>query len=363
MTLFKDSFMTYKITRATVWKEDLTLTRPYTIAFETIDAVENLFICIETEEGLAGIGTASPSEEVTGETLEQSETALRAMADMIEGKDLRLFQGLLKTLNEKFSAAPAALAAADIALHDLAGNALGLPLVDLLGRVHQSLPTSITIGIMPLEETLQEAEEYLGRGFKILKVKTGLDVEEDIERVLKIHERYGAAFKIRVDANMGYTTTDYERFFKATGHCVEFVEQPLGADQIREMAGMPEDLRQFGCADESLLRPADVAKLLAPPRPFGIFNIKLMKCGGVANGRDIARTAAHAGIHLMWGCMDESIVSISAALHAALASRATRYLDLDGSLDLAKDIVTGGFMLKDGKLSTLDKPGLGVTRI
>jgi L-alanine-DL-glutamate epimerase-like enolase superfamily enzyme len=73
--------------------------------------------------------------------------------------------------------------------------------------------------------------------------------------------------------------------------------------------------------------------------------------------------AAHAGIHLMWGCMDESIVSISAALHAALASRATRFLDLDGSLDLAKDIATGGFTLEDGKLSTLDKPGLGVTRI
>ena len=355
--------MSHKITRATVWKEDLTLTRPYTIAFETIDAVENLFICLETENGIQGLGAASPSEEVTGETLEQAQKALSDMAGMLEGQDIRLLNGLLKPLNEKFSAAPAALAAADIALHDLAGNALGLPLADLLGRVHKALPTSITIGIMPLDETLEEAEEYLGRGFKILKVKTGLNVEEDIERVLKIHERYGTAFKIRVDANMGYTTADYEQFFKATGRYVEFVEQPLGADRVQEMSGLSEDLRKFGCADESLLRPCDVAKLLAPPQPFGIFNIKLMKCGGVANGRDIARTAAHAGIHLMWGCMDESIVSISAALHVALASRATRFLDLDGSLDLAKDIVKGGFKLEDGTLSTLDKPGLGVTRI
>ncbi len=355
--------MSYKIARATVWKEDLKLTRPYTIAFETIDSVENLFICLETEDGMAGLGAASPSEEVTGETLVQSEKALMEMADLLKGKDIRLLNGLLKTLNQKFSAAPAALAAADIALHDLAGNTLGLPLVELLGRVHRSLPTSITIGILPLDETLEEAEEYLGRGFKILKVKTGLDVAEDIERVLKIHERYGTAFKIRVDANQGYTTRDYEQFFKATGHCVEFVEQPLGGDRIKAMADLPEALRRFGCADESLLGPKDVAGLLAPPQPFGIFNIKLMKCGGVANGRDIARTAGHAGIHLMWGCMDESIVSISAALHAALASRATRFLDLDGSLDLANDIVTGGFTLEDGKLSTLDKPGLGVTRI
>ena len=355
--------MSYKIVRTTVWKEDLTLTRPYTIAFETIDSVENLFICLETEDGLTGVGAASPSEEVTGETLAHSEKALMQMADLLKGKDLRLLNGLLKSLNQKFSAAPAALAAADIALHDLAGNALGLPLVDLLGRVHKSLPTSITIGIMPLHETLEEAQEYLDRGFKILKVKTGLDVEEDIERVLKIREKFGTPFKIRVDANMGYTPEDYEQFFKATAHCVEFVEQPLGADRIKAMSDLPEDLRRFGCADESLLLPKDVAPLLAPPQPFGIFNIKLMKCGGVANGRDIARTAAHAGIQLMWGCMDESIVSIAAALHAALASSATRFLDLDGSLDLAKDIVTGGFTLVDGNLSTLDKPGLGVTRI
>ncbi len=100
--------------------------------------------------------------------------------------------------------------------------------------------------------------------------------------------------------------------------------------------------------------------LFHPPRPFGIFNIKLMKCGGVAPGLEIAGMAHHAGIDLMWGCMDESIVSISGALHAALAAPATQYLDLDGSLDLAQDIVTGGFMLENGWLRTLDKPGLGV---
>ena len=62
----------------------------------------------------------------------------------------------------------------------------------------------------------------------------------------------------------------------------------------------------------------------------------------------------------MTGCMDESCVGIAAALHAALASPATRYLDLDGHLDLARDPVTGGFVLQDGDLSVTDAPGLGV---
>ncbi len=67
-----------------------------------------------------------------------------------------------------------------------------------------------------------------------------------------------------------------------------------------------------------------------------------------------------AGIHLMWGCNDESVVSISAALHAALASPNTRYIDLDGSFDLARDIAQGGFVLRDGCLYDNGKPGLGV---
>jgi L-alanine-DL-glutamate epimerase-like enolase superfamily enzyme len=67
-----------------------------------------------------------------------------------------------------------------------------------------------------------------------------------------------------------------------------------------------------------------------------------------------------AGIDVMWGCMDESAISIAAALHAAYASPATRYLDLDGSLDLARDVVEGGFSIEDGRMRVTDAPGLGV---
>ena len=114
---------------------------------------------------------------------------------------------------------------------------------------------------------------------------------------------------------------------------------------------------------ESLLDARDALECLQPPRPFGIFNIKLMKCGGIAAGLQIAEIANLAGIDLMWGCMDESRISIAAALHAALASPTTRYLDLDGSLDLARDLAQGGFVLENGQLRVTDQPGLGVDLI
>ena len=83
-----------------------------------------------------------------------------------------------------------------------------------------------------------------------------------------------------------------------------------------------------------------------------------MKCGGISAAREIASTALAKGIDLMWGCNDESIISISAALNTALSYPNTKYLDLDGSFDLAKDVVTGGFEIKNGVM--IPAPGLGL---
>ena len=167
-----------------------------------------------------------------------------------------------------------------------------------------------------------------------------------------------------MDANQGYTPEDFKKFVGQTESLnLEFIEQPLPAGELNGMRRLPEAVRKMTVADESLLDARDALECLQPPRPFGIFNIKLMKCGGIAAGLQIAEIANLAGIDLMWGCMDESRVGIAAALHAALASPATRYLDLDGSLDLARDLVEGGFILEDGELRVTDQPGLGVEMI
>jgi len=122
-------------------------------------------------------------------------------------------------------------------------------------------------------------------------------------------------------------------------------------------------VRAVVAADESLITPADAIELIKPPHAAGIFNIKLMKCGGISQALKIADIALHENIDLFWGCNDESIVSITAALHAAFACPNTKYIDLDGSLDLARDVVKGGFILKDGYMYCSDKPGLGVEKI
>jgi len=353
-----------KIERIETFREDVPLTRPYTIAFRSVDSVRMHFVALHAAGGAVGLGCASPEPHVTGETAEACAAALDdAALEWLRGEDVRELPRLCRSLAARMPHAPAARAAMDMALHDLLGQHMGLPLADLLGRAHDALPTSITIGIKGVDETLEEAREYLGRGFRVLKVKLGHSLEEDVARLARLRETLPADTVLRVDPNQGYGAGDVRAFVARTSDLrIEFLEQPMPAADLAALRALPAAVRERIAADESLLGPADALSLLAPPRACGIFNIKLMKCGGVWAARRIADIADTAGVELMWGCMDESAISIAAALHAALASPATRYLDLDGSLDLARDVATGGFALADGVMRTLDGPGLGLTR-
>ncbi|MGV3538472.1 MAG: mandelate racemase/muconate lactonizing enzyme family protein [Rufibacter sp.] len=354
-----------RIKEINVWRADLELTRPYTIAFKTVSSVENVLVELVAENGLTGIGAGNPSKEVTGEAFSSTWQAVQPdNLAWLQGRDIREMRQLCEELALQLPNNPAARAAVDIALHDLFCKFLGVPLVTYLGQKIKSLPTSITIGIKNVAETLEEAEEYVGRGFTHLKVKTGQSLEEDVERLVKLREVYGHKIHIRIDANQGYSATELEEFCARSEKLeLELIEQPLKASIVDDLRSLPASVKDLVAADESLLSPQDAFKLASPPRACGIFNIKLMKCGGVYAASQIGTVAQLAGIDLMWGCNDESIVSITAALHAAFAFPNTKYIDLDGSLDLAKDVVSGGFVLENGIMRPNGKPGLGVERI
>ena len=339
------------------------LARPYTITFRTVTAIEPVLVVVRDQAGRIGLGTASPEPHVTGEDNQACQRALSPGAlDFLIGRRVATLPALSRTLEQQLPATPAARAAVDMALWDLFGQTLDLPLCQVLGQVHRSLPTSITIGIKSTDEALREADEYLGRGFRVLKVKIGRDFEQDLDRLRRLRERVGPHITLRADANQGYTLAQTRQLLaRASELGLEFVEQPIAAADTGQLASLPESQRALICADEALLSPADALALAQPPRPCGIFNIKLMKCGGVSPALRMAQIADLAGITLMWGCMDESCIGIAAALHAALACPATRYLDLDGSFDLARDVAEGGFRLQDGQLHPLDRPGLGVS--
>jgi len=351
-----------KIQRIHVRKEDLLLTRPYTIAFKTVEAVENGIIEIIANNGSKGYGAFNPSHYVVGEYLEDALAVLtEENLDVLIGRELDDIDALCAIVQNTFKNSPTARTGLEIALYDLFTQGLGLPLAGFLGQQITSMPTSITIGIKGVTETLEEAKEYTGRGFKILKVKLGISLEEDLERLVRLRETFGYGIGIIIDANQGYNAQQLAKFTAQTaGLHIGLIEQPLPVGQEDEMRRLPDDIKKIVAADESLLTPDNAAWLAASPAACGFFNIKLMKCGGISEALKIADTGFKNSIHLMWGCNDESIISITAALHTAFSCPHTKFIDLDGSLDLAKDVVKGGFLLKDGMMSIPDRPGLGL---
>lgn len=350
-----------KIQSVRCWLEKIPLTKPYTIAYDTFDHTEIVFLEMQLENGLKGLGSANPFEEVVGETPQQTLHNLQEgfLEEFIVGKNIADIDSLIETATQKFNNYPGTLAAIDIALHDCWAQFLGKPLVDLLGVRSGPLPTSMTIGIKDTAEMIRDAADYLAQGFRVLKIKTGINVEQDIERITALHSRFKDQLRLRVDANEGYTIEQLSKFLKKTEHCaVELIEQPLPAGKEELLSPRINSVKL--AADESLINEQSAIQLTCVPRPFDIFNVKLMKCGGIAVAKKIMHIAENAGIELFWGCNDESAVSLAAALHLAYSSPNTKYLDLDGSFDLTRDAVNKAFELKDGMLYITGENGLGL---
>lgn len=353
-----------KISFIRVYVQILPLTKPYTIAYKTITDTEIVFLEIELENGIIGYGAANPFADVVGETPSVTFQNLKdKITPYLVGQDIRHFNLLIEESYKHFANLPGTQAAIDIALHDAFCKYLDISILEFYGQKIKALPTSITIGIKDTQGMMEEASVYRSQGFKVLKIKTGLDVDQDIERVRKLTEKFKKDMWIRVDANQGYSISQLQQFMKETESLnIELIEQPLSVKTEHDLVLISKEDQSKIVADESLLDVRTALKLSQDPKYYGVFNIKLMKCGGIKGAKAIANIAENAGIHLFWGCNDESIVSITAALHAAYSCSNTRFLDLDGSFDIVETLFSGGFSVKDGYMYPSPKPGLGITK-
>lgn len=350
-----------KITRVEAWPVTMRLNDPYEIAYETIDRTTNVFLRIETDAGITGFGCAAPDEQVTRESPESVMTAIRDhVQPAASGTDPLRPALLLETLRPPLKDQPSVKAALDMALHDLVGKRAGLPVWKLLGGYRDSIETSVTIGILPPRETVESAIAWVGRGFRILKLKGGGDVESDVDRVRRVREAVGEAIRLRFDANQGFTVDEAVRFVEGTRSArIELFEQPTSKHEPALLARVARQVHLPVMADESLMSLRD-AFHLARNEMADMVNVKLMKVGGIAEALQINAVARAAGLEVMVGCMDESALSIAAGLHFALARPNVEYADLDGHLALEGDPAAGAVEMREGVLYPADRPGLGI---
>lgn len=349
-----------KIRRLEQWTESFALREPYAIAYGRLDRVENVFLRLETDT-LVGHGCAAPDAQVTGETAASVSRALAEVAEpVLMGGDPLCRARLLAELEGPLRQAPSALAAVDLALHDLLGKAAGMPLWRLLGGHRDRIATSITIGILDLEATVRAARRRVAEGFRHLKLKGGLDVEDDVARVAAVRAAVGPEIELRFDANQGFTVEQSVRFVaEARSAGLELLEQPTAKERPELLGEVTDAVSLPVMADESLISVRD-AFHLAGDGLADMVNIKLMKVGGIARAQRADAVARVARLETMVGCMDESALAIAGALAFALASPNVAYADLDGHLDLEGDPAAGALPVVDGVLYGPEGPGLGV---
>ena len=323
----------------------LELRHTFRLARGSSDMRSNLIVEIE-HDGLIGLGEAAPLAHYD-QDWRSAAAAVEKMIDRID--DPRAFDRAAR--ESAVRGQPAAEAAVDMALRDLAGKRLGAPYYRMLGIDPSTMPpTSFTIGMDTPEIVEQKVRE--AEGFEILKVKMGSDDDRDVlDTVRRVTER-----PIRVDANEGWTLDEAQsrlEWLEEMG--VELVEQPLPADQLEESAELKRTSPLPLIADESIHRAADIPRLA---EAFDGINIKLMKCGGLGEALRMIHAARAHGMQVMLGCMVESSLAITAAAHLAPL---VDFVDLDGHLLITNDPFSG-VTFESGRLALSERPGLGVER-
>jgi L-alanine-DL-glutamate epimerase-like enolase superfamily enzyme len=330
----------------------------FKIATGSSDMEENTIVKVRSGKEF-GVGNANPSN-VTHETRESIEKFLALVPKKIVGTEEDDLERLHKRLDSIAHGNTAAKAAVDIAVFDLLSKREGKPLYEFLGGARSRMITDMTIGIESKEVTVQKALKHTKSGFKALKIKVGLQLEEDIKKIEAVRDAVGPGIELRVDANQGYTVDEAIRFCEgmhALG--VAVVEQPVSAEDYAGLAKVTAASEVPIMADECVKSALDARKV-ARESVADMINIKLMKSAGIHEGHMINRLAEATDIKTMVGCMGEIQVSIAAGLHFALSSENVVFADLDSHFNIIDD-PSSGLRFEDGYLIAPDKPGLGIS--
>lgn len=349
-----------KITDIRMKKAEFSFNKPFEIAFAVLYGFETMVLRIDTDEGITGYGEAGPLEYVTGDNLDTCMIIAKEFRKKLIGMDPLAFQEIHSVMDHMYHGHTAAKAAFDIACYDIAAKKAGVPLYKYLGGSDPHIESDVTIGIGTPEAMAEDCLSWKEKGFNILKIKLGHDISSDLKRMQAIREAVGSDLILRVDANQGWSVKDtlqIEPELRKLG--IELIEQPV---RDTDFEGLKEIARRSLlpiAADESCHLPEDAFRL-ASMRACDGMNIKLMKCGGIEKAIRINAVAEAAGMFCMLGCMGESVIANTAAMHLAAAYRNITKIDLDITFFSHCDWITGGFTSEGGRITLSDDPGIGI---
>lgn len=335
---------------------EIPLRELFLIATAKKQVMKNMVVRLELDNGLVGWGEVSPLFATHEGDYHQMLGLLREASTRLIGKDINDYRSLITQIRSAYTDIHFALSGLEIALYDAFTRSQALPLYQYFGGQQTQLETDMTIGIASRTDTIRLIGKFLTQGFRKIKMKVGLDVLDDIERIISVANTAASffskterttprtPFEIYLDANQGYSLTEALTVIKAIelkNLPVTLFEQPLRKDDLPGLRQLTRLSSVSIAADESVNSLEDAIKVM-DAQAAHVINIKVAKTGILAT-LDLITAAKSAGLKLMIGGMLESKIGISASVHLACGSNAFSYHDLDTVYLLSDYEVEGGF--------------------
>jgi muconate cycloisomerase len=340
-----------------------------------------VLVRVTTDDGLVGYGEATPLPDWGGDWGRRSgETRATVIsivneifAPALVGTDPTAVTSARRAMDRLVIGNSYAKCAVDIALHDLWGKSVGLPIYRLLGgAVRDSVPIAHMIGLMNERDASDEGVEAVADGVRALQIKGGVDSERDIRLVRALRRELGSGVTLRLDANQGYGHAKQARQIvdRLTDAGVDFVEQPAAG--LAFLAEVTANARVPIIADESCWDIADALEVVRH-RAADCISIYLAKAGGFVGARAVAAVAGAQHIACDINGSIESGIGNAANTHFALAHAAVSLASVipisapEGAHPYAvagryyeDDVIREAFGVRDGAILPLNRPGLGI---
>lgn len=338
------------------------LAKPIVMSHITVERSNNVLVRVTTDAGIEGWGEGVEATDLTGETQRSIQGAVEFLGPQIVGEDPMRRSALWWAMKRMMHANETAIGAIDIALHDIGGKALGVPVAALLGGVvRETVPALTMVGSGDPDTDIAAAVAKHDAGYRWIKVKLGIgDIADDLKTMEGVRRELPDDTVVCGDANQAWSESQAGRFLRALdGLEIRFIEQPIRQGDLAAMVRVAHASPIPICVDQSVHSHHDILSF-GGTGVAGV-SLKLVKLGGITGVMRGAALCEAQGLAInLSGKIAESSVAAAANLQCAAAMRAIDFGCSPGNQGLSGDVTTMALDIVDGVYRLPGGPGLGV---
>lgn len=339
------------------------LKHPFIIALGTLTHSNHVLVHMTDEEGRAGWGETTTFHSVYGYDQKALYHVLQDhLIPAVRGLDLENMADLHARMDLAIPFNLMAKCGIDLAAHDLMGQRLQMPVYGWIGgkRVDR-IPLAMALGIDDPERMAARAEALVAEGCSVIKIKIGLDPDQDVRRVRAVREAIGSDIKLRADANQGYDRPSAMKVLRETEALdLEWLEQPLPCWDLQGLSMLAKASSTPIAVDESVYTAHD-AQMVIGLEAADAVNIKLPRCGGLYRAQRIAAVCEAAGIPcFLGGCVETTPGTAAQAHFYAATPGVGSAAEMEGPWSYVDDVVKTPLVLEKGQILVPQGPGFGV---